>query len=120
MSINNTCPTGEVWEPHAGLDYACVMLPGETTDTASISVHTDCPDERDRLLMQIAAIPQMLNALSIARRGAHDIGPAGSRQTVFAALDAAIAAAGGAIDADGLRVIFDSPPCQSFTPSARR
>lgn len=64
MSINNTCSTGEAWEPHAGLDYACVMLPGETTDTASISVHTDCPEERDRLLMLIAAVPAMLAALN--------------------------------------------------------
>lgn len=52
----------EIWEPHVGIDYACVMLPGENTETASISVHTDCPDERDRLLNMIAATPGLLAA----------------------------------------------------------
>lgn len=56
----------EKWEVHVGLDYACVMLPGETTDTASISVHTDCPDERDRLLAMISALPELVAVLEDA------------------------------------------------------
>lgn len=28
-----------LWEAHSGQDYTVVMLPGETTDSASISVH---------------------------------------------------------------------------------
>lgn len=51
------------WEPHVGLDYACIMLPGDTTDTAAISVHTDDPDERDAVLMRIVAAPEVLAAL---------------------------------------------------------
>lgn len=51
------------WVPHVGLDYACVMLPGETTGTASIDVHTDDPEERDEILFMIAAVPEMLKAL---------------------------------------------------------
>lgn len=56
------------WEPFVGLDYACVMLPGETTDTASIEVHTDCPDERDRLLSLISDAPKMIAAIKIAEQ----------------------------------------------------
>jgi len=56
----------EAWEAHAGLDYACVMRPGEGTETASISVHTDCPDDRDTLLAQISLLPQLLAALTRA------------------------------------------------------
>lgn len=51
------------WVPHVGLDYACVMLPGDTTDIASIEVHTDDPGERDAILGRIAAAPAMLAAL---------------------------------------------------------
>jgi hypothetical protein len=62
MSIEHLFPealTRGSWVAHAGLDYACVMLPGEDTVTASISVHADSPDTRDELLAAIAALPTL-------------------------------------------------------------
>lgn len=55
------------WEPHVGLDYACVMRPGENTEIASIEIKADCPQTRDELVLVIAALPDLVSALDAAR-----------------------------------------------------
>lgn len=54
------------WEYHRGLDYAVVMLPGESTDAASISIHAGDDAEADKLGRLIAAAPDLLEALRSA------------------------------------------------------
>lgn len=48
------------WESHIGLDYAVVMLPGETTDDASIRVSRENAPE---LIPLISTAPELLEAL---------------------------------------------------------
>lgn len=90
--------TLERWEPHCGLDYACVMLPGETTDTASIYIHSGDPGERDRLILLIAAVPDMLEALErlVTRFGKVSEVGTGTLYKDIASARAAIALARGA------------------------
>lgn len=49
----------EKWEAHIGEDYAVVMLPGECTENASITVAM----RNSKLVYSVAAIPSMLEAL---------------------------------------------------------
>lgn len=50
-------PTGTHWEAHQGEDYTRVMLPNETTDTASIDVHGEHALD---LAMFVAFAPEAL------------------------------------------------------------
>jgi len=55
------------WEYHRGDDYAVVMLPDDNTDTATIQIWGDDDEDTDRLGNLIAAAPDLLEALKLAR-----------------------------------------------------
>lgn len=65
-TTERTPALGDEWEYHRGEDYAVVMLPDETTDTASITVAGDDDDGTDALGHLIASAPLMLKALQAA------------------------------------------------------
>lgn len=52
------------WEAHVGLDYAVVMLPGENTETASITLQGPDAAELGKL---VASVPGLLTALKKIR-----------------------------------------------------
>lgn len=50
-------------EYHRGIDYAVIMRPEDTTDTALISIHADTDEEADRFAAKIIAADEMLESL---------------------------------------------------------
>lgn len=59
-SGTKTAHTKGKWELHIGNDYAVVMLPGECTETASITLR---PDVAKRIGPLVAAAPDLLESV---------------------------------------------------------
>ena len=56
-------PKGATWEPHVGEDYAVVMLPDETTTSASIRVISDDAALPSRVATSLNCHDEMTAAL---------------------------------------------------------
>ena len=85
------------WEAHTGLDYTVVMLPGETTDNASIRVYGENAPELAGLIVVapdlLAALKGALPFLPIGFAATGRGGGADKRNAALASVRAAIEAA---------------------------
>ena len=66
--MTQTQRTAAPLQYHRGLDYAVVMRPKDTTDTALIRIHGDTDEECDYWGSLIAAAPELLEAVQLWRQ----------------------------------------------------